>query len=258
MTVLGIVLATYNEAENLPHLITSLETLLSPQDIRIYVVDDNSPDGTSRVAEGLGRRYGNIYVINRPAKLGLGSALRDGMRAALAGDCSYVLTIDADLSHNPKDVPKLLVVAESGDADLVQASRYVEGGGSARLAWHRRLQGYTANLLCRWLLGTPREATTNFRVHTKRSADLAVNESRGRDLEFQPECILIAMRHGLRIVEVPIIFSARAEGRSKVGIQQHVRWLLFFLKAVITFRLRIGRYSRVESRYTSSGRKEGG
>ena len=258
MTKLGIILATYNEAGNLPHLITSLESLLSTRDIRIYVVDDNSPDGTSSVAEGLGRRYGNICVINRPGKLGLGSALRDGMRAALADDCSYVITIDADLSHNPEDVPRLLAVAESGDADLVQASRYVKGGGSARLAWNRRVQGYTANLLCRWLLGTPRDATTNFRVHTQRSADLVVRESRGRDLEFQPECILIAMRHGLRIVEVPIIFSARAEGRSKVGMQQHVRWLLFFLKAAITFRLRIGRFSRVESRYTSRGSKRGG
>ncbi|MCE2463507.1 MAG: glycosyltransferase [Dehalococcoidia bacterium] len=108
MAKLGIVLATYNEAGNLPVLVETLEELLASADFRVFVVDDNSPDGTSEVAKGLASRYGNISLITRPGKLGLGSALRDGMSAALADGCAYVLTMDADLSHAPQDVPRLL------------------------------------------------------------------------------------------------------------------------------------------------------
>ena len=210
------------------------------------MVDDNSPDGTSGIAKRLASQYGNISLITRPGKLGLGSAIRDGMKAALAEGCTYILTMDADLSHSPQDVPRLLEAAETGNAELVQGSRYVKGGGSVKLGWRRRLQSYVANLLCRRLLDSPRESTTSFRIYNRRSAQLVVKESRGRDFEFQPECILIAMRHGLRIVEVPIIFTGRAEGKSKLGLAQSMRWLLFFLGAFIGFRLRIGRFSRAK------------
>ena len=251
MTNLGLVLATYNEAGNLPPLIECLNGLPLPVELRIFVVDDNSPDGTSSVAESLSTRYGNISLITRPGKLGLGSALRDGMRAALAQGCEYILTMDADMSHDPEDVPKLLVAAQSGDADLVQASRYVEGGSTKSLEWRRRLQGRVANLLCRWFLGTPHESTTNFRIYNRRCAQLVVGESKGRDFEFQPECTLIAMRHGLHIVEVPIVFTARSEGKSKLGMAQNIRWFLFFTGALLTFRLRLGRFSRTSSTPTS-------
>ena len=127
MTDLGIVLATYNEAENLPQVIESLEGLRLPPELRIFVIDDNSPDGTSSIASRLASKYGNISVITRPAKLGLGSALREGMKAAMAERCTHILTMDADLSHNPDDVPRLLAAAQMGDVDLVQASRYMKG-----------------------------------------------------------------------------------------------------------------------------------
>ena len=244
MTKLGIVLATYNEAGNLPVLVESLEEHLPSTDFRVFVVDDNSPDGTSGVARQLASRYGNISLITRPSKLGLGSALRDGMSAALAEGCSYVLTMDADLSHDPYDVPRLLELAESGEADLVQGSRYVAGGGTVNWGWRPRLRSRVANLLCRWLLGSPHESTTNFRIYNLRSAHLAVEESRALDYEFQPECTLIAMRHGLRIVEAPITFTARTEGKSKLGMAQNVRWLLFFLRAFLSYRLGIGRFSK--------------
>lgn len=247
MAKLGVVLATYNEAGNLGGLIESLEGLSLPQETHIFVVDDSSPDGTSRVAEGLASRYGNIKVITRPGKLGLGSALRDGMKAALEEGCTQVLTMDADLSHSPQDVPRLLAAAGEGDIDLVQASRYVEGGGTVKWRWRRRLKSNLANLLCRWLLDSPREATNNFRVYSSRCARLAVSDSRGRDFEFQPEVVLLAMRHGLRIVEVPTIFAGRAAGKSKLGMAQNLRWALFFITAVITYRLHIGRFSRITS-----------
>ena len=241
---LGIVLATYEEAGNLPPLIDSLEELCLPLELHIFVVDDNSPDGTSRVTSYLASRYGNICLITRPRKLGLGSALRRGMEAALAEDCVYILTMDADLSHSPQDVPRLLAAAETGDADVVQASRYAEGGRTVDWGRWRRFKSHVANRLCRWLLGSPSEATSNFRVYSRRCAQIMVKESRSRDYEFQPECMLIAMRYGLPIVEVPITFSGRAAGKSKLGLAQDVRWILFFLAAVIGFRLHIGRFSR--------------
>ena len=269
MAKLGIVLPTYNEASNLPRLIENLEGLFYPElqvcptrtpgppkidsiiqeeeppELQIFVVDDNSPDGTSSVAQRLASQYGNISVITRPGKEGLGSALRDGMRAALAEGCDYVLTMDTDFSHNPEDVPRLLAVAQAGKADLVQASRYVQGGGTVGLGFRRRLQSRIANLLCRWLLGLPLESTTGFRVYSRRSTQLMAAETRGRDFEFQPECTLIALKHGLRIVELPIIFTGRVVGNSKLGMAQNIKWAFFFAGAVISLRLRKGRFSRV-------------
>ena len=247
MAIIGVVLPTYNEADNLPRLVERLEGLYPPQDIHIFVVDDSSPDGTSGVAQELASQYGNMTLISRPRKLGLGSALREGMAAALAAACTYILTMDADLSHRPEDAPRLLEVAQNGSADLVQGSRYAPGGEVAQWSWWRRLQSHGANLLCRGLLGCPREATTNFRIFNRRSAQMVVEKSKGRDFEFQPESILIAMRHGLRIVEVPILFSGRAHGRSKLGAAQYVRWVRFFIVAFFAYRLRIGRSSRVDS-----------
>ena len=242
---LAVVLATYNEAANLPSLVERLHALPLPLNAQIYVVDDNSPDGTSEVARRLASQYEGISVVTRPGKLGLGSAIRDGMRAVLKDECTHVLTMDADHSHDPQDVPKLLAAAETDDADMVQGSRYVKSGGTADWGWRRRLQSRVANLLLHWLLGTPHESTTNFRVYNGRTARLVLDESRAMDFEFQPEATLIAMRHGLRIVEVPIIFRARTEGRSKLGAAQTIRWLLFFIRALVTFRLRMGRFSRV-------------
>lgn len=240
MEKLGIVLATYNEAANLRQLVERLEGLTLPLGLRIFVVDDSSPDGTSDVAAGLASLYGNISLLTRPAKMGLGSAIREGMSAALADGCDYVLTMDADLSHDPQDVPRLLE-ALTGGADVAQASRYAQGGGIVGMGRRRRLMSGLANSLCRWLLGTPREATTNFRVYRRDCTRLIVEEGRGRDFEFQPESTLIAMKHSRRIVEVPIIFAGRAEGDSKLGLAQSLRWGIFFLGALFTYRLRRGR-----------------
>ena len=245
---LGLVLATYNEAGNLPLLVEWLEGLNLPLKLHIYVVDDNSPDGTSSVADRLASQYGNISLITRPRKMGLGSAIRDGMSAALLDGRTHIITMDADLSHDAQDVPRLVEASISGGADVVQASRYVIGGGTLKWRWRRHFQSRVANLLWRTLLGSPRDSTTNFRIFNKRAAQLVVEKSIGRDFEFMPECILIAMSHGLRIVEVPIIFTGRAAGESKLGLAQNVRWLLFLIGTTIAFKLRIGRFSRQSSR----------
>ena len=237
MTKLGIVLPTYNEAGNLPPLVERLEGLTLPVDFHLFVVDDNSPDGTSKVAQELAARYGNISVITRAGKLGLGSALRDGIRAALDEGCEYILTMDSDLSHDPKDVPRLMEATSRNGVDFVQASRYIQGGRVVGWGWRSRFKSRLANMLCRWLLGCPMESTTNFRVYNREIAELVVRESKGNDFEFQPECILIAKQHGYRILEVPIVFTGRVEGKSKLGMAQNIRWALFFVSAFFRFRL---------------------
>ena len=217
MTKLGIVLPTYNEAGNLPPLVERLEGLTLPVDFHLFVVDDNSPDGTSKVAQELAARYGNISVITRAGKLGLGSALRDGIRAALDEGCEYILTMDSDLSHDPKDVPRLMEATSRNGVDFVQASRYIQGGRVVGWDWRSRFKSRLANMLCRWLLGCPMESTTNFRVYNREIAELVVRESKGNDFEFQPECILIAKQHGYRILEVPIVLYWPGRGQKQVG-----------------------------------------
>ena len=168
MPELAVVLATYNEADNLGRLVEALESL--EIDLQLVVVDDNSPDGTGLIAQQLSMRFGNITVVNRPAKLGLGSALQSGIAAALNAGAQYVITMDADHSHDPADVPRLLAAIKTGSADMVQGSRYAPGGGVEGWNGKRRLLSRTANLVYHWGAGTPHECTTNFRVFSRWAA----------------------------------------------------------------------------------------
>ena len=118
MAELAVILATYNEAENLTQLVEALESLR--EDLQLVVVDDNSPDGTGLVAQQLASRFGNITIVKRPAKQGLGSALQTGLAKALDAGALYVMTMDADLSHDPGDVPRLLSIIKIGSADMVR------------------------------------------------------------------------------------------------------------------------------------------
>ena len=247
---LGIVLATYNEAGNLPRLVESLEELELTPKPQIFVVDDNSPDGTSRVAGSLASRFGNITLITRPGKQGLGSAIRAGMESALAQGCNLIMTMDADLSHDPEDVPRLLAEAGEDGVDLVLASASSEGGRSSHWGWWRRSKSLVANRLCRWFLDLPSGATTNFKVYKRRGAELVLAESRARDYEVQPESVLIVRRHRLRISTLPITFTGRTEGKSKLGMVHNLRWVVFFLGAVLSVRLGMGRFARVGTKST--------
>jgi glycosyltransferase involved in cell wall biosynthesis len=238
----AIVLATYNEAANLAPLVEALEQL--GEDLHLLVVDDNSPDGTQRVARELAAAFGNITVIGRPGKLGLGSALREGLKAALATGAQYVMTMDADHSHDPGDVPRLLEAMRDGEADMVQGSRYVPGGDIRGWGWQRRVLSRVANLLYHWVAGAPHESTTNFRVFSRRAAEAVLARARGRDFEFQPEAALLVLAAGFKVREVPIVFSNRVRGSSKLGKKQAIKALVFFVTATLQYRLRVGRFAR--------------
>jgi len=236
MSKICIVLPTYNEAGNLPKLIGEIESILTKDELKIVVVDDNSPDGTSEIAEKLNTQYGNVVIHRRPGKLGIGSAMLDGMKIALSfPDTQFIVTMDADFSHDPKDIPRLLRAAEK--VDFVQASRYVKGGKIIGWSRFRRLESFAANTLCNLLFRTRiKEHTTSFRVYSRRCAAAIVKNAHAKKFEFAIEFILITKDHGFAIKEVPITFIDRAYGKSKLKISD-VFWWFFFLAKTFLLRL---------------------
>ena len=188
MPQLAIVLPTYNEAENLGPLVRELESL--GLDFQLLIVDDNSRDGTRELAGELSEAYKNITVIERPGKSGLGSALRAGLAAALATDAQYVVTMDADRSHDPREIPRLMagLMKRKANAspDLAQGSRYIAGGGITGMRAFRRISSRLANLIYHWCAGGPKECTNNFRVYSRRAAGVVGERSKGGHTEFMP------------------------------------------------------------------------
>lgn len=231
MSKVCVVVPTYNEAENLPKLVSTLQKVLHKWDLKIIVVDDNSPDGTANVAEKLNSRYKNIIVQCRSRKLGIGSAINEGLKHALSiQDFDYIVTIDADLSHDPREVTYLLSKAEG--ADLVQGSRYLNGNRVIGLSLFRRVASYSANHLCRLLLATGlHEHTTYFRVYSGRCAKILVENVHCNRYEWAIGSLLVAKKHNLRIKEVPITFANRNRGKSKLKFMDIILWLSYLIKA---------------------------
>ncbi len=229
MAGIAIVVPTYNEAENIGVLVERLEAL--QENLAIIIVDDKSPDGTAEIADKLNQRLGNIFVLRRPGKLGIGSAIRDGMKKALSmADCQYVVTMDADLSHNPDDIPGLLKMAREGQVDLIQGSRYIKGGGVVGWNLRRKLQSRVANLIGKLLFGLPNEVTTYFRVYTRKSADIVANHVKADKYEFAIASALAIKDRGLVIRESPIVFINRTRGKSKLKTSDVFNWLTMIIR----------------------------
>jgi dolichol-phosphate mannosyltransferase len=232
-----VVLPTYNEADNLPAILDALFALPLTA-LRVLVVDDSSPDGTGELAERLAAdEYGSdrLSVLHRPAKQGLGRAYVDGIGHALEQGAAYVVQMDADLSHPPEAVPQMLGTLLSTEADVVIGSRYATGGKLAdNWALHRKVLSAWANLYVRVLLHLRiRDVTAGFKIwrrETLHAIDVAGVTSNG--YAFQVEMNYRTARRGLKIVEVPIRFEERRDGRSKMslGVQ--------FESALMPFRLR--------------------
>ena len=210
-----VIVATYNEAENLPSLAEQLLAIEPPLDV--LVVDDNSPDGTGRIADELAEKTGRVKVIHRPGKLGLGSAEIAGLRRAIEDGYDYALTMDADFSHDPKYIPDL--IAGMAEHDLMQGSRYVPGGGTVGWPWHRKLMSRAANLWVRVVLGLKLADCSGafkcYSVEKLKALDLGAVRSQG--YSFQEEILFHCQRAGWRIGETPIIFVERRAGQSKIN-----------------------------------------
>ena len=216
-----LVVPTYNEAENLEALVQAATKALrkaSPEGFAMLIVDDNSPDGTGQLADRLAADRQELRVLHRPGKGGLGPAYLAGFAEALAAGAGYVLEMDADFSHDPEDIGRLLAAARDG-ADLVLGSRYVPGGGVTDWGALRRLVSRGGSLYARVLLGMHQHDLTGgfkcFRRATLEAIDLQSVTSKG--YAFQIELTYRAAQRGLRIVEVPIVFRERRVGESKMS-----------------------------------------
>jgi dolichol-phosphate mannosyltransferase len=208
-----VCLPTYNERENLEPMLHAL----ADKDVRVLVIDDNSPDGTGEIADRLAAELDYVEVLHRERKEGLGPAYLAGFRRALADGAELVLEMDCDFSHSPDDVPRL--VAAARDADLVLGSRYVRGGSIGNWGAVRRFVSAGGSLYARVLLGSRvRDLTGGFKCYRRQvleAIDLDAIESRG--YAFQIETTYRAARAGFRVVEVPIHFVDREEGGSKMS-----------------------------------------
>jgi dolichol-phosphate mannosyltransferase len=211
-----ICLPTYDERENLEPMVRALAEVLGPDD-RVLVIDDSSPDGTGEIADRLAAELAWVDVLHRPRKEGLGRAYLDGFRTALAAGSELVLEMDCDFSHDPKDVPRLIGAAQ--DADVVLGSRYVTGGGTANWGLVRRAISRWGSLYAQLLLGLGvRDLTGGFKCYRREvleAIDLDAIHSRG--YAFQIETTYRAIRAGFRVVEVPIRFTDREVGGSKMS-----------------------------------------
>jgi dolichol-phosphate mannosyltransferase len=210
-----LVIPTYNEAANVEAIVTAaLEQLPSAR--RLLVVDDASPDGTGRIADRLAEGREDVAVLHRSAKKGLGPAYVAGFREALAGGAELIAHMDADFSHDPADLPRLLEAA--ADADLVLGSRYVEGGGVTDWGPGRRAISRWGSVYARVALGVGiRDLTGGFKVFRRRALEAIDFQSLASlGYAFQVETTFRTIRAGFRVVEVPITFRDRRVGQSKM------------------------------------------
>ena len=222
-----IVVPTYNEAVNLEPLLGGIRT--AAPDARVLVVDDSSPDGTGELADALAARDGNVEVLHRPGKAGLGLAYVNGFAHTLRGGARYVVEMDADLSHDPRDVPRLLERARAG-ADLVLGSRYVEGGGVEDWDLLRRVLSRGGCRYARTMLGVGiRDLTGGFKCFRAATLEAIRYETvRSQGYAFQVELTYRALARGLRVEELPITFRERTAGESKMSarIAAEAVWLV--------------------------------
>ena len=216
----AIVVPTYNEADNLPELASRLFGL-ELDGARLYIVDDASPDGTADTARALSERYGGrIEVLSRKAKMGIGTAYAAGFARALADGCERVVQMDADLSHPPEEIPKMLDMLD--ETRVVIGSRYVDGGGvDPSWSFKRRFLSAFGNSLIRFITGLrAKDVTGGFKAYPApllRSLDVASCRCRG--FAFQAEIAYMCQAAGYGAIEHPITFMDRTRGESKMSLQ---------------------------------------
>jgi dolichol-phosphate mannosyltransferase len=219
MPAAWLVLPTYNEAENVERIVrAALPELASAMpDHHILIVDDGSPDGTGEIADRLAAELEPVEVLHRTAKEGLGRAYLAGFERALASAADLVLEMDADFSHDPKDLPRL--IAAASDADLVLGSRYIPGGGVTDWGFFRRMLSRGGSWYARVVLHVPvRDLTGGFKCFRRETLEgIDYRNTHAEGYGFQIELTYRAIRAGYRVKEVPIVFRDRQEGTSKMN-----------------------------------------
>jgi dolichol-phosphate mannosyltransferase len=227
-----LILPTYNEAENIEALLLAAAEALARapcEDFRVLVVDDGSPDGTGRIADGLATEHEWVRVLHRTTKEGIGPAYLAGFRQALSEGAAFVLEMDSDFSHDPADLVRLLQAMQDG-ADLALGSRYVPGGGVSDWGLLRRLVSEGGSTYARLVLGlSVRDLTGGFKCFRREVLEaIHLDGVRAQGYAFQVELTYRAIRAGFRVVEVPIVFRDRQRGQSKMSwrIAAEAMWLV--------------------------------
>jgi dolichol-phosphate mannosyltransferase len=212
-----VVIPTYNESENILKIVP--EVLNQSPEIDVLVVDDNSPDGTARLVKGEMEKNPRVHLIERTGKMGLGTAYVAGFKFAIARGYEFVFEMDADHSHDPREIPVFLKAAEN--ADLVLGSRYTNGVRVLNWPIKRLLLSYFANVYTRFMTGLPlHDATGGFKCFRRRVLEaIDLDRVRSNGYAFQIEMSYKAWKKGFRIVETPIVFLDRRSGKSKMSKQ---------------------------------------
>jgi dolichol-phosphate mannosyltransferase len=230
----GVLLATYCEAPNIERLVVEIESL--PIDSQILIIDDSSPDGTANIVRGLQNVYPNILLLVRSSKLGLGTAITDGFKAflSLKNPPKQVIAMDADYSHDPKDIPALLASMHQGDG-LVIGSRYCEGGSIFGWPLARRVVSRTANILARSIARLKlNDCTSGFRCYSLEFLKAAIGNLHCTTYEIQIETAKQARLKGFGIKEVPVLFVNRKSGKSKLSASEISGYFSYILKTIRT------------------------
>jgi dolichol-phosphate mannosyltransferase len=226
---IGIILPTYCEAANIEKLILELES--SSLNVSILAVDDSSPDGTANLVRKLQRKYNNVLLFVRGKKLGLGTAITDGFRIFLSmkKPPKCIVTMDADYSHSPQEIPKLLAPMQEG-CDLVVGSRYCQGGSTREWSIGRMLISKVANLITRLRVDAKiSDYTSGMRCYSTKLVRGIINDLHSQTYEIQIETIRQANARGFRIREVPIVFVNRKKGKSKLSVNEIRDFLSYIL-----------------------------
>ena len=226
-----VISPTYEERDNLPRFVAALFEVLP--EASLLVIDDASPDGTGELADEMAAADPRIAVLHRARKLGLGSAYVEGFRHALRHGYDVTLEMDTDLSHDARHLPSFLDAIGQG-ADVVVGSRNIPGGGVVGWGLGRHVISAGGSLYARTILGVPtRDLTTGYKAYTRHALEtIGVEELRSSGYSFQVETTYRALRRGLRVVEVPIVFVDRRVGRSKLsrGVFLEAVWAVWHLR----------------------------
>jgi dolichol-phosphate mannosyltransferase len=228
MNKVAIIIPTYNEAENIGELLQAI-IAQNIENLFIYVVDDLSPDGTGAIVHSLEKNF-PVRLLQRAGKMGLGSAYIEGFKKALAEDAELIFEMDADFSHDPKDIPRMIEAANG--ADLVIGSRRMPGGSIQGWSLWRHLASRSAMSLSRLVLGLEtHDVTSGFRCYRKSALEqINLDEINSNGYAFQEEMVWLCEKLGLKIKEIPVNFIDRNFGKSKLGTREIAEFFLSILK----------------------------
>jgi dolichol-phosphate mannosyltransferase len=213
-----VIVPTYNEIENIDRIVNAVISL--PLGTDLLIVDDNSPDGTGARVKELQSEYGSsLHLLERPGKLGLGTAYIMGFQWAIVKGYEYICEMDADLSHNPNDLPRLFEACSSQGADVAIGSRYISGVNVVNWPMSRVLISYFASVYVRWVTRMKvRDATAGFVCYRRKVLEVInLDKIKFKGYAFQIEMKFKAWKHGFNVQELPIIFTDRREGTSKMS-----------------------------------------